>query len=73
MHDDKTFQKIAESYQVTVEEQEEITGNLSALCRMEEIRQFEETLEEMFSTGAAQDMSALLEKWKGNYRKNCRI
>jgi tetratricopeptide (TPR) repeat protein len=73
MHDEKRFQKIAESYQVSAEEQETITGDLSALCRMDEIRQFEETLEEMFSTGAVQDMSALLEKWKGNYRKNCRI
>lgn len=73
MHDDENFQKTSDAYHVADEEQEKIAEDLSALCRMDEIREFEETLEEMFAAREEQDISGLLEKWKSNYRKNCRI
>lgn len=79
MHDEKGFRKEAEENYLTEEEMHEISSSLSAVSRMEEIRQFEAHLDELFAavdeTEAAgkNGILQLINEWKHEYQKNCII
>lgn len=73
MQDEDQFREIAKEYGLTEEEMMDVGRELTETSRMEEIRQFETQLEELFAEGREQEICQLVEEWKDTYRKNCRI
>lgn len=73
MQDEKSFRETAEEYGLSEEQIMDLSREFTELSRMEEIRQFEAQIEELFAEGREQDICRLVEEWKDTYRKNCRI
>lgn len=76
-HDEKGYQRKSAACFLSEEEQNDISSELTRISRMEEIRQFEQMLDEMFDESIQkntdQTIVSLIEEWKDEYRKNCRI
>lgn len=73
MHDEQGLKKTAEEFGLGAEELMDIGRELTAASRMEEIGQFEQRLDELFSADREQELGAIVTEWKDIYRKNCRI
>lgn len=73
MHDEQGFKNSAEEFGLETEQVLDISRELTAASRMEEIGQFERWLDEQFSGGREQELDEIVEEWKDIYRKNCRI
>lgn len=75
LKDERGFRRKAAAGFLSENEAEEIAKELSEMSRMEKICEFEMKLDEAFETeGQWQEEAAhLLEEWKREYRKNCRI
>lgn len=73
MHDEPGFKNSAEKFGLDSEEAADISRELTAVSRMEEIGKFEQWLDEKFSMGREQELGEKVAEWKETYRKNCRI
>lgn len=73
MGDEKRFGETAAENGVSAEEMAEIRSEISELSRMDEIKEFESRLDELFASGKIQEIASITEDWKDTYRKNCRI
>ncbi len=72
-HDENGFYETAKRYGVSEEEQERISSALTQLSRDETITTFEKELDGEGETAQAAKRLELLEQWKQEYRRNCRI
>lgn len=73
MRDEKSFDRVAEKNNLTEEKIRQIRCDFSEMSMSEEIRQFQDHIEELFAAGEDQKIYALADEWKDTYRKNCRI
>lgn len=73
--DERGFKRKASAGFLSEDEAEEIAKGLSRISRMEEICEFEAALDEMFELGEnrQEETMRLLEEWKEEYRRNCKI
>lgn len=71
--DNNRIQRIAAAKDISEEQLDEIMNDITGMSRMEEIRQFEEQLEEWMAAGKEQEILKIVDEWKDTYRKNCRI
>ena len=73
VRDNTRIQRIAAAKDISEEQLSEIMDEITAMSRMEDIRQFEQQLEEWMAAGAEQEIIQIMDEWKDTYRKNCRI
>lgn len=73
MRDEAGYKEAAQRYGVKAEELMDISRTLTAASRTENIRGFEQQLEELFLKNKEQEIGAIVTEWKETYRKNCRI
>lgn len=72
-HDENGFYETANRYGVSAEEQECISGYLTKLSRDEDITAFEKELDDAKQNSQTAKRLELLEQWKQEYRRNCRL
>lgn len=73
MYDEHGFKESADKFGLEADELSDISRELTAASRMEEIGQFEQRLDELFAMDKNQELGAIVAEWKDTYRKNCRI
>lgn len=79
MHDEDNFLKAAWENSIDEEERAVLCSRLTAASRMDKIQEFETELEDMVSSLAQAEnlqetaVYGILDEWKSEYRKNCRI
>ncbi len=73
MHDGQGFRETAAELDVDEEMLLDIGRILNETSRMEDICQFEQSLEELFAMEKEQEIGGIVTEWKDTYRKNCRI
>lgn len=73
MHDKQGFEEAADKFGLSKEEIWDIRKQFTAAGSGEEIEQFKQRLDEVFSADRKQELTAILAEWKDTYRKNCKI
>lgn len=73
MRDEKNFRMIAQEGGLGEEDCISLGRELTELSRMEDIREFEERVNELFEMGNKTEICRIVDGWKNTYRKNCKI
>lgn len=73
MHDDEGMNETVASFGVDEEIVLDIKRTLTEKSRMDEICQFEQSLDILFLQGNESEIGQIVTEWKDSYRKNCRI
>lgn len=71
--DKEGFDRTAKEYGLGEEEIKEIENRLHMVSGMEEIREFEQGLNDLFLAGREAEINTQIDEWKDTYRKNCKI